>query len=75
LIKNDLDYERAKSEFHFKRVQYLYPGLRQSEANNMKSPRVFKTHEKVKDLPAELTKKAKVMKISYELTFTVLLEI
>jgi hypothetical protein len=59
LIKNGLDFERAKNEFHYVRVPWIDAGFSKIIIDNMPSPRVFKAHLPIKFLPDSFNKKAK----------------
>lgn len=60
LLKNNLDYEAAKSKFHFSRVTFVDSGCSEKRAELLPSPRIFKTHLPLKFLPDNIEKKIKV---------------
>ncbi len=60
MLKNNLDYEQAKTKFHLmQRVMFLDDGVSENELEDMPVPRVFKTNLPLQFLPDDLTSKAK----------------
>jgi hypothetical protein len=59
LLKNGLDFERAKNELHILRVPYIDCGISHLELDEMQSPRVFKSHLLPKFYPENFHNKAK----------------
>ena len=61
LIKNKLNYEKAKKDFHFVRIPWIDQGMSQFTFNKIRSPRIFKSHLPIKFFPENFHKTAKVI--------------
>jgi hypothetical protein len=60
LMKNKLNFERAKSEFHYTRVMFIDRGINPNLLKFTPSPRVFKSHLPIQFLPNKVEQKARV---------------
>lgn len=61
LLQNNLDYEKARSKFHFKRILFIDRGVSKGTLEDTKSPRVLKSHLRKQFLPDNFEKTAKVV--------------
>lgn len=61
MLKHNLDFETAKSKFHFTRVTFIDSGCSEKRASELQSPRIFKSHLLSRFLPDDFEKKAKAI--------------
>lgn len=64
LLRNNLDFDRAKSEFHHNRIVVLDDSFSHNYFAKMQSPRVFKSHLPIHFLPANAQTRAKLVYIA-----------
>ena len=59
-IQNGLDFENAQEMFHFARIPWVDRGYSDISAEEMPSPRCFKSHAPIKFYAPDFNKIAKV---------------